>query len=390
MSLQPIALSPCLLRLRNEGYDLDIKSDYLLVKDIPYVDEEATVQRGILIVKLDLSGDIANKPQDHVAYWSGKHPCHSNGQKIRAIENPSPAQDLGDGIRADFTFSAKAEYRDYYHKVMTYVGRIVGEANKINPTVFAATFPAIPENEGKAVFNYVDTATSRSGIGAINGKVANLRIGIIGMGGTGAYLLDLIAKTSVVEIHLFDGDVFSQHNAFRAPGAPSIEELRAKPLKVNFFAAAYSKMRNGIIAHGAYLDEQNVELVDGLDFVFICMDRAAAKRVVVDRLTANGTPFIEVGMGVLVNDGQLTGIVRVVTSTLENQKYSSPHISFADGDGIANEYATNIQIAELNSLNAALAVLRWKQMFGIYRGTRGEYYCGYSISSGEIVSEGTN
>src|SRR5215469_8979821 len=130
MSRRPIALSPDLLRLRNEGYNLDILGGYLLARDVPYVDSMRVVRRGILISKLDLSGDKTNKPPDHVAYWTGEHPCHSDGTKIAAFENPSPPQDLGNGIRADFTFSAKADYRDYHHKMTTYIGRIAGEAAK--------------------------------------------------------------------------------------------------------------------------------------------------------------------------------------------------------------------------------------------------------------------
>jgi hypothetical protein len=34
------------------------------------------------------------------------------------------------------------------------------------------------------------------------------KIAIIGLGGTGSYVLDLAAKTPVKEIHLFDGDKF--------------------------------------------------------------------------------------------------------------------------------------------------------------------------------------
>ena len=35
MSQQPISLSPDLQRLRDEGLDLEIKSGYLLVKNVP-------------------------------------------------------------------------------------------------------------------------------------------------------------------------------------------------------------------------------------------------------------------------------------------------------------------------------------------------------------------
>jgi hypothetical protein len=388
MSRRPIALSPDLLRLQNEGYDLEIRGGYLLIKDVPYVDTKHSVRRGTWISKLELSGDKTNKPNDHVAYWTGEHPCHSDGKKIASIEHPAAGQDFGDGIRADFTFSAKADYRDYHHKATTYIGRIAGEANKIEPDSTARTYPAIPSDEQGQVFKYVDTATSRAGIGAVNAKIAGQRILIAGLGGTGVYVLDLAAKTAAAEIHVIDGDVFSQHNAFRAPGAPSLAQLQAKPHKVVHFGELYSNMRNGIVVHDIFLDETNLALLDGFDFVFICLDRGPVKRAVVERLVASGTPFVDVGMGVILDDGHLSGVVRVTTSTASTREIAAPHISYAEGDDEANEYATNIQIAELNALNAALAVLSWKKLFGVYRDARRDFYTGYSIATGEIVSEG--
>jgi ThiF family len=389
MSRRPIALSPDLRRLQNEGYDLEIRGGYLLVKDVPYVDFQCRIKRGTLISRLELAGDITNKPTDHVAYWTGDHPCHSDGGKITAIENPSVSQNFGEGIQADFTFSAKADYRDYHHKITAYIGRIAGEAAKLDPDASACTFPVIEADADDGVFHYIDTASSRAGIGAVNDRLAGQRIGIVANGGTGSYILDFVAKTNVAEIHTFDGDVFSQHNAFRSPGAPTLEQLRAKPQKVSHFAAIYSNMRKGIIAHDCYLSEDNVALLDGLDFVFLCLDRGAAKRLVVDRLVANGTPFVEVGMGVLLRDGQLSGIVRVTTSTPDNRDKAAPHISYGSDVDVANDYATNIQIAELNAMNAALAVIQWKKLMGVYRDMRDEHYCGYSIATGEIVGEGT-
>ena len=101
-----------------------------------------------------------------------------------------------------------------------------------------------------------------------------------------------------------------------------------------------------------------------------------------------GNTLVEVGMGVLKgNAGLLGGIVRVTTSTPETRVEAARHISFSDDDGMVDEYATNIQIADLNALTASLAVGRWKRFAGFYRDARREYYCGYSIASGEIVSE---
>src|ERR1700722_12662638 len=104
MSRRLIDHSPDLLRLQNEGYEIAIRDGFLLVRNVPYVDQNRTLQTGVLISKLSLSGDKANRPDDHVAYWMGAHPCHANGSVIASIQNPSAPQDLGNGLRADFTF----------------------------------------------------------------------------------------------------------------------------------------------------------------------------------------------------------------------------------------------------------------------------------------------
>jgi len=387
MSRRPIALSPDLRRLRDEGYDIDIRHGYLLIRDVPYVNDQRAVQRGTLISKLDLAGDTTERPKDHVAHWTGEYPCHHTGEKIRAIENSAPNQTLAEGVHADFMFSAMAPYTDYHHKMTTYIGRIAGEAEVIEPGVTAKTFPAIGEDDPEGVFKYVDTASSRAGIVPLAMKLAGQRIGIVGLGGTGAYILDLVAKTPVEEIHLFDADVFSQHNAFRAPGAPTIEQLQAKPRKVAHLKAIYENMRNGIVVHDTYLGEDNVGLLDNLDYCFVCMDTAAPKRHVVDRLIDRGVPFVEVGMGIDLTEQGLQGLVRVTACTPDTVERARPHMSFSDGD-VGNLYATNIQIAELNALNAALAVIHWKKHFGVYVDRGGAYYAGYSIPRGGIVIEG--
>lgn len=270
----------------------------------------------------------------------------------------------------------------------TYIARITGEATKLDTDADARTDPAIPAEDGTSPFKYIDTASSRAGIAAINAKLAGQRIAIIGLGGTGSYVLDLIAKTEVAEVRLIDGDVFLQHNAFRAPGAPTIDELQARPKKAHRFAGVYSNMHNGIVAHDDFLRQDNLALLDGLDFAFVCVDQGAAKRVIVDRLNANGTSYIEVGLGVLLTNSQMGGIVRVTTSTPEGRASAERYMSFADETAVANEYATNIQIAELNALNAALAVIQWKKLYGIYRDTGNAIYTGYAIAPGEIVNEG--
>jgi Domain of unknown function (DUF6791)/ThiF family len=393
MSQLPISRSADLKKLRDEGYDLEIRSGYLLVKDVPYVNSRKEVKRGILVAKLVLADDETARPDDHVAYFAGDHPCREDGTEIGKIKNGSGERALADGVVIQHSFSAKPKpsdfYEDYYAKVTTYVAILSGPAQVIDPTATAKTFPVIePEKDKEETpFKYIDTASSRAEINLVTRKLEHLKkIAIVGLGGTGSYVLDLVAKTPVKEIHVYDGDTFLQHNAFRSPGAPSGDDLRAKLPKATHFKNLYSKMHRGIVDHAAYVDAGNVEELRDLDFVFLCLDSGAAKKMIVEKLEDFNLPFVDVGMGVNVTDDALGGILRITASTPKQRDHLRSRISFADGDR-GNEYDRNIQIADLNALNAALAVIRWKKLFGFYRDLKFEHHSTYTIDGNLLLSE---
>ena len=106
--------------------------------------------------------------------------------------------------------------------------------------------------------------------------------------GPALYVLDLVAKTPVPEIRLFDADEFLIHTAFRAPGAASLDDLRDAPLKVEHFDKIYSRMHRGIVAHPVAITEANAHLLDGVTFAFISIDDGPSRRVVMDKLDAIG------------------------------------------------------------------------------------------------------
>ena len=56
-------------------------------------------------------------------------------------------------------------------------------------------------------------------------------------------------------------------------------------------------------------------------------------------------------------------------------------------DEAENEYNTNIQIADLNALNATLAVIKWKKLFGFYQDFEQEHHSTYSINVNMLLSE---
>lgn len=392
MSQRPIGRSSDLSRLRAEGYTISLIGGNLVVCDVPHVDSSGTVHDdGMLVMPLTLSGDTAQAPSDHTAYFVGHVPCDASGKQLHKIINNTNRKDLGSGLIACCYFSAKPRtashsYGDFYEKVTTYVGLISGPAQLLKSVVTARRYrPVVPEDDD-GPFNYLDTASSRAGIDSISDRLRDERVGIIGLGGTGVYILDLVAKTPVEEVHTFDGDRFLTHNAFRGPGAPSLVQLEEGPYKVDHFAAIYSNMHRGIRPHPFFIDETNVDELRGLDFVFIAIDDGEAKKVIVEALEAFGIPFIDVGMGIEEVDGRLTGIVRTTMGTPEKRDHVPSRVSFAHTGG-ADDYRSNIQIAELNSLNAALAVIRWKKNRGIYADLEGEHHSGYAIDGNHIVND---
>ena len=91
-------------------------------------------------------------------------------------------------------------------------------------------------------------------------------------------------------------------------------------------------------------------------------------------------------MGVGITNVQLGGILRVTTSTPARREHVRRYVSFATPDD-NNEYAKNIQIADLNALNAALAVIRWKKHCGFYRDAEPEHHMTYTIDGNMLLSD---
>jgi len=389
MSQPLINRSPDLQRLRDDGYDIEVKSGFLLIKGVPYVNSNKKIAYGTLVSQLNLAGDVTTTPGTHVAYFAGDFPCHKDGSEIIEIKSESAQRELARDLLVHHSFSSKpttGNYKDYYEKMTTYVAIISSPAQSSDPSITARTFPIIEAAEEDSVFNYIDTASSRAGISVVTRKLDLRKIGIVGLGGTGSYVLDLVAKTPVREIHLFEGDKFSQHNAFRSPGAPSVDELRKKPQKAVFFQEQYSRIHRHIIAHDCFLTASNIDQLRGMDFVFVCLDKGTARRLVVEKLEELGIAFIDVGMGVHEVDGSLGGILRITSSTVKQRGHVRGRIPFSNDDD-NNDYSQNIQVADLNALNAALAVIKWKKLYGFYRDLENEHHSTYTIDGNMLTNE---
>jgi len=389
MSQRLIARSADLKKLQDEGYDISTQSSVLLVRDVPYLTAEGRVRRGTLVTTLVLADDVTVNPvDDHVAFFAGEKPHLADGRPSPHVIGENLQQSYG-GVAVNIQLSSKPQtpdqkYRDYYHKISTYVRHLSRAAKKVDSSVTARTHPVIVEDEEETVFNYVDSASSRAGLEVITERLKVRAVAIVGLGGTGSYILDLLAKTPIGQIHLFDRDTFHQHNAFRAPSAPNNEELAQRPKKVKRFGDIYSAMRREIVQHPYNVDEATIDELRDMDFVFIAIDNGKARKLIVEKLQEFGVGFIDVGLGVKEKNSVLSGMVRTTTSTLENRSLKTK-LSFRGG-GDEDDYTRNIQIAELNALNAVLAVIKWKKLVGFYGDIEHEYHSLYTINANYLIN----
>lgn len=367
MSAEVISRNADLKRLRDEGYELEIREGCAIVSDVPYLDESGVVQKGTLVSQLNVNGTEVLYQRNcggHVIYFQGSKPYRKNGAPLSAVINSPVTQTLA-GITVNWLFSNKPanDYADYYEKFLGYIRLLSAEAQAVDLEVTAATFKKVDSTED-SVFCYMDTNASRAAITDCNDKLKSHKIGIIGLGGTGSYILDQLAKTPVAEIHVFDGDRFLQHNAFRAPGAPDGTVFDLQPHKVEYFSSIYRHMHRHIVPHPYFLDEDNVQELASLDFVFIAMDSGESKRTIISFLCEQGIGFIDTGIDIRRCESALLGTTRATLCEHGNHEVIEKNISFAQAD--QGLYQSNIQTAELNAFCALSAVIQWKKILGFY------------------------
>jgi hypothetical protein len=375
-----------LARLIDEDFDIEVREGSLLVHHVPYVTSAGEVDFCILHSELTTNGERTVTPGRHEVWVIGDIPHDHQGNKLSIVIEEGTI-DCGNGLTASCRLSGKLHHdhpSDYYIKISNVV-RVLGQyARGLSPGVTHTNAPPRESSPDESVFMYHDTASSRSLLSAVTDKLKVTKVAIIGLGGTGSYILDIVAKTPVGEIHLFDDDEFLAHNAFRAPGAASLEDVKEMPKKVDYFEAVYSRFRRGIVPHPVRIDENNVAELRDANFVFLSMDAGPAKKTVIDHLREWEIPFVDCGMGLTRVENSLRGTVRVTSGSPGRYDQVERRVSF--GDITADEYDLNMQTADLNMLNAAMAIIRWKKFCGYYIDSTDERHSSYVVSSNLLLS----
>ena len=359
-------------KLVGKGYAVAIDStNHLVVRDIPYLDEKGELKVGAIVAKLKFVDRFRFEQQDHQIYFAGGVPFGLNGKPVPNLAGGNFSIKLSptfDDVVVERSFSNKPKaagrYSDHFHKIETYVGMISGPAiNKFQASPY--TFRICDEVSDDPIFKFRDTLTSLSDLGDLSEKFTNEVVAIIGLGGTGAYVLDFIVKTPVKEIRGYDHDFYHVHNAYRSPGR--LEEQELGKSKAEVFQDRYQGFRHGLFIKNICIDGTNSDELKGVTFAFVCIDNGDARKEVFDLLIDLKIPYIDVGMGLKRSSaGPLSGMLRATyfsesrAEKVRNKKCAN------ESEDPNNLYKSNIQISELNALNACMAVLQYKQLKGFY------------------------
>ena len=250
------------------------------------------------------------------------------------------------------------------------MSEVAGQADALFPGSLAvAKSESLVDLKLQSRFKYLDMNAFRSGTRGIEQTISNEIVAVIGVGGSGSYLVDILAKTNIKQLHIYDDDVLSYHNAFRLPGAAEASELTGQVKKVQWLKNQYAPVRDeGIYAHHKQIVGEALAELTRYTMVFIAVDRLDVRRAIQERCSALGVSHIAVGLGVEVegeSNDQLGGMVKVEVV------HAPRRLSEADRQGYlaqadADDMYGNIQTVELNVLSAALAVIEWKAMRGFY------------------------
>lgn len=356
--------------LVDEGYAVSIiDGQYIIVDNVPYVSAAGVISRASIISSYLEKDGIAQVNGEHVVWFTGSVPCTPTGESLVHILVADTNPALVGGRQALCRLSYKSErpetLANFYNKLTHYIRKLQSYANVIDPTASATGTGSISIRQERSVFLYPNPAIAREGLDAYEAKLKVAKVAIVGLGGTGSYILDALAKTPAEEIHLYDDDFVDLGNVYRMPGALTAAEAHQQIRKTDYLRDLYSRMRTGITSHPIRINEGNVNELNDCAFVFVAVDHGPSRGIIARHLAAKGIAFVDVGLGVdrSPEDTKLFGRIRV---TAVQQETKALLETLPVADDAADAVYNNIQVAELNALNAMLAVIVYKQKIGFY------------------------
>lgn len=367
-----------LRRLIEKGYSVSVVDNYLVIRDIPYLDDKRDLCFGSIVSKIIFTDEVHVKLEDHQIFFGGSHPHELSGKPIANMGGGLTSLHLSsDDVVVQRSFSNKPSvgFIDFFEKIEHYTTLFSGPAMSLFKTT-PYTYRVV-DDKSDSVFKFRDTLTSRAEIGDLTSKFADDTVAIIGLGGTGSYLLDFLVKTPVKEIRAFDLDDFHIHNAFRSPGKTSSEEFGKT--KAEVYRLRYESFRKEVNFRAKFVQADSITDMAGVTFAFVCVDKGSSRKEIIDLLLELKVPFIDVGMGLDRKGGAINGTLRTTYSSPNDDQSILDRHTIPITDIPEDVYRNNIQISELNALNACFAIIKYKQLRGFYADESDFYHMLFTI-----------
>jgi hypothetical protein len=365
-----VSHNPFIGELQKQGYLIDFINGYFVIYGLPVLNKDGGLEHGDWVSEVNLTDEgMLDPPKSHQASFRGSVPHDGKGRQLR-MGAVATVVHVADGFDTNVTFSYKLkngdamrDYRSFEEKVLTYLETITAPAMaKYSDATPLRALEKMANAQGSPL-RFPDTLSAKYNMNDISDRLRGKKLAIIGLGGTGAYILDFVTKTHLERISLYDDDTVYVDTIFRYPGF--IPRAITKK-KVEALAQQYAHWHSGIDAVPERITDQNIERLSGYDFVFVSIDDGEARRFIVDWLTAKCIPFVDCGIGLTRVLGGLNGSARITGTDRAVFKKTAGTVHLPTSNAKEDEYRKQAQIAELNAFSAALAVIRFKQHFNLY------------------------
>ena len=357
-------------RVVQAGLDYTIEGDTLTVGPIPYRLKNGAVGHGELVCHVEREGERLRAPSDHTVGWVAEERPHTrNGELLANLIHHDGPQGWANGVTSICGMSRKAHergYGDYGEKMLAYARLIARETGKSWRRETAGV------GEVREGNNMVDqeTGLTRSAIGDMDQLFRHEDLAVIGAGGTGGFIVDMIAKCNVASIDIYDDDVVSQHTQLRWPGVVNRRVVEEHKNKAEYLAELYASRTNkNIKGHALRVGGPNLTMFRNKTMVFVAIDRGPDRREILTGLTGMAVNFIDCGIDLRRATDGLTASARVVRTAPDDDYKKRIELVGRTPDKDAGEgmYEAAVQTAEINALNATMAVIAWKQGIRFYK-----------------------
>lgn len=133
--------------------------------------------------------------------------------------------------------------------------------------------------------------------------VANLRVAVVGLGGTGSVVASQLAHLGVKDMLLVDPDKVEETNLNRLVGSVHADVGKAKVEVAARHICTISPETEVEVVVGDVVDDAVAKKLLAADFIFACTDSQASRAVLNQLAYQYLIPCIDMGVGIHVNEG---------------------------------------------------------------------------------------